>query len=220
MRTKFLKPLGKLFIVIGVLILLYLIFTDIYAAFEQRKLVQEWRGGSKDSLPSAKDSLPSMIPPLSEGEKKVIQNLPEPRDKKPISVRAFARLVIPKIGLDVIVVEGTTWEALRKGPGHLEGSALPGDKGNCVISGHRVTYSAPFRRLNELKLGDEVLIYSLSRESPWRYMVVAKKIVKPTDVSAIKPTEDPRLTLTSCHPPHSVRQRLIIIAELSSQSEH
>ncbi|MDI6689888.1 MAG: sortase [Actinomycetota bacterium] len=214
MKINILKPIGKLFIVIGVLMLMYLIFTDIYAGFEQRKLVQEWESRFKDSLLS-------MIPPLSENEREgETQGPSELADKRRIEVSTFARLVIPKMELDVIVVEGTTREVLKKGPGHLKGSALPGEKGNCVISGHRVTYGAPFRRLNELELDDEILIYTPSRKSPWRYTVVAKKIVKPTDVSAIKPTEDARLTLTACHPPHSARQRLIIIAELSSESEH
>jgi len=126
----------------------------------------------------------------------------------------FAKLVIPKIQLDTIVVEGTSPPALRLGPGHIKWTAFPGELGNTVISGHRVTYSAPFYRLDELTVGDPIIIYPPSHK--FTYVVMEKRVVLPNDVSVIQPTPDATLTLTACHPPHSSRYRLVIIAKLKS----
>jgi sortase A len=115
------------------------------------------------------------------------------------------------MGLDVIVVEGTEVADLKKGPGHMKGTALPG-QGNTVISGHRVTYSRPFFRIDELSVGDPIILYTPS--SKYEYRVVEKRIVVPTDVSVIQPTSDARLTLTACHPLYSAKYRIIIIAKL------
>jgi sortase A len=123
-----------------------------------------------------------------------------------------ALIKIPKIGLDRVVVEGVGVADLKKGPGHYPGTALPGQLGNTVISGHRTTYGAPFNRLDELQVGDEILVYDQS--GPFKYVVSENKIVSPTAVEVLDPSSDARLTLTTCHPKFSARQRLIIVATL------
>jgi sortase A len=123
-----------------------------------------------------------------------------------------ALIKIPKIGLDRVVVEGVSVTDLKKGPGHYPGTALPGQLGNTVISGHRTTYGAPFNRLDELQVGDEILVYDQS--GPFKYVVSENKIVSPTAVEVLDPSSDARLTLTTCHPKFSARQRLIIVATL------
>ena len=123
-----------------------------------------------------------------------------------------ARIRIPRIGVDKTVVEGVTTSALREGPGHYPGTPLPGQAGNSAIAGHRTTYGAPFHRLDELQEND--LIYVTTVQGSFVYRVAESLIVAPTDVYVLDATDDNRLTLTTCHPRYSARQRLIIVAEL------
>lgn len=128
---------------------------------------------------------------------------------------AFGRLVIERMELDTIVVKGTQRADLMKGPGWIEWSDLPGPEGNCGISGHRTTYGAPFRRLNELKEGDTILFYSPYRVYEYRM----KRLFSVTPDRGDVVEEDGEvalLTLTACHPPYSARYRLIAQSELVS----
>lgn len=125
---------------------------------------------------------------------------------------AFGRLVVPKMELDTVVVRGTAARDLRKGPGWIEDTSLPGPKGNVGISGHRTTYGHPFGRLGELAPGDTIDLYSAFRR--YRYEVVRSFAVTPDRVDVVAYTEEPMLTLTACHPPFSARQRLIVQARL------
>ena len=135
---------------------------------------------------------------------------------------AFAQIRIEKIDLDVTMVEGVRRRDLKKGPGHLAGSPLPGQPGNSVISGHRTTYGAPFGSLDELAPGDRievetaigVHVYEV-REAPERCDDgKGKCIVRPTDLWVTEPRDGAWLTLTTCHPRFSARRRLIVFAEL------
>jgi len=114
--------------------------------------------------------------------------------------------------VDAVVVEGVEVEDLKKGPGHYPDTALPGQLGNMVISGHRTTYGAPFYRLDELKVGDEITMFDAN--GPFVYKVTESKIVLPTEIGVIAPSSDARLTLTTCHPRFSAAKRLIIVAQL------
>ncbi|MBW8824773.1 MAG: class E sortase, partial [Acidobacteria bacterium] len=125
---------------------------------------------------------------------------------------AVAVLRIPKIGLDKAVVEGVGVTDLRKGPGHYPGTPLPGQAGNAAIAGHRTTYGAPFYRLDELAPGDELLV--TTRQGSFRYRVDRREIVRPDDVAVVAPTAGSRLTLTTCNPRFSARQRLVVSAAL------
>lgn len=125
---------------------------------------------------------------------------------------AFGRLVIGRIGLDVAVVKGSAREHLKLGPGWIEYTDLPGRRGNVGIAGHRTTYGAPFRRLDELVTGDEIVLYSPYRA--YRYVVSGSQRVTPDRVDVMDSTDDPRLTLSACDPPYSARFRLIVTARL------
>jgi sortase A len=97
-------------------------------------------------------------------------------------------------------------------------TAFPGEIGNAVISGHRTTYGAPFWRLDELGSGDQIDIVTLS--GLHEYRVTEVKVVKPTDLLVTAPTPDQfRLTLTTCHPRLSARQRLIVVAQMVAPAE-
>jgi sortase A len=128
---------------------------------------------------------------------------------------SLTRIQIPRIGVDVVVVEGTTTTALRAGAGHYVNSPLPCEKGNVAIAGHRTTYGRPFNNLDLLTVGDEVIL-----ETPvgkCTYVVTqAPFVVEPTRTSVIANTPEAILTLTTCHPKGSARQRLILKAALVS----
>lgn len=144
------------------------------------------------------------------------------RSKKPVAARkpsrtptklsgAIANLVIPKIALDTYVVEGTDQTALSVGPGHYEETPLPTQGGNTAIAGHRTMYGHPFRNLDQLVNGDEIKL--IIGEKVFKYRVSEVKYVSPKDVSVVNPSKDDKLTLTTCAPVGSAKQRLIVIAK-------
>jgi sortase A len=122
------------------------------------------------------------------------------------------RIVIPAIGVDAPVVEGDSWEQLKKGVGHHIGSANPGERGNMVLSGHNDVFGEVFRDLEKLDLNDEVIVYA--GVQPYRYVVKAKRIVEPTEVSVMADTSTPTLTLITCYPYLVDTHRLVVIATL------
>ena len=128
---------------------------------------------------------------------------------------ALARIEIPAIGLDKIVVEGVGRGDLRKGPGHYPDTPLPGQPGNAAIAGHRTTYGAPFNRIDELGDGDEIIV--TTPQGRFVYEFAAQEIVDPSEVSVLEDKGDDRLTLTSCHPKYSARQRIIVTATLADE---
>jgi sortase A len=105
-----------------------------------------------------------------------------------------ARLEIPSIALDEIVVEGVEEASLNAGPGHLRGSALPGEAGNAVISAHRDRH---FRELDKVTIGDSIVTEMGQYRVMWK--VVSKRVVA-ANAPALFQTRDPALTLTTCWP--------------------
>jgi sortase A len=129
-----------------------------------------------------------------------------PRAKEPIV--KIGEIQIPKIGLVHPVYEGVTLTVIDNGPGHWPGSANPGQLGNAVFAGHRVTHSHPFRRINELVPGDEIIFKM--QNGTFLYKMTKSQIVTPKDVHIVDPTSDATLTLFACHPPGSARQRYVV----------
>jgi sortase A len=124
----------------------------------------------------------------------------------------FARIMIPRIGLDAVVVEGTDDDQLKLGPGHMQDTAWPGEIGNMVISGHRVTHNRPFYYLDRLKVGDSIIVDSKSKR--YVYSVIEKRVVLPSDLSVIQQTDYAALTLTTCNPRFSAKTRLVVRARI------
>lgn len=139
---------------------------------------------------------------------------------RPAEGDVVGRLRIPAIGVDQIIVEGVGEGSLRRGPGHYPTTALPGLGHNAAIAGHRTTYGAPFNRIHELQPGDQINVEMVF--GSFTYEVVGQGddqslghfIVKPNDVWVLGDAGDNRLTLTSCHPMHSARERIVVVAEL------
>ncbi|HEV2888911.1 MAG TPA: class E sortase [Frankiaceae bacterium] len=204
--ATFLRGLGQTLITAGVVILLFvayeLWFTGLETQREQDRLTtaieDEWRHGA-GSYATAEDLL------------------------RPIPIGSGVAVIrVPRFGRDWarVVVEGVDLRDLRKGPGHYPGTALPGQTGNFVVSGHRTTYGAPFNRVDELKPGDAIVIET--RDTWYTYRVTSTEIVRPTAVEVTYPVPKqrdakpakPLITLTSCHPKYSARQRFVVYGEL------
>ncbi|MBW8824907.1 MAG: class E sortase [Acidobacteria bacterium] len=129
---------------------------------------------------------------------------------------ALTRLRIPAIDLDVVVVEGTTASALRAGAGHYVNTPLPCEAGNVGIAGHRTTYGRPFNHVDLLQPGDTITLQTPVGQCTYR-VDQAPFATSPFDTSVVANTHDAMLTLTTCHPKGSARQRLIIKARLVGQ---
>jgi sortase A len=125
----------------------------------------------------------------------------------------LTRFQIPKLGVDTIVVQGTSPSALRAGAGHYPTTPLPGAKGNVAIAGHRTTYGRPFNRIEQLKVGDKIVLTT----PVGRYTYAVAKppfITTPFDWTIVENSKESLLTLTTCHPKGSARQRLVVRAKL------
>jgi sortase A len=135
--------------------------------------------------------------------------------------QALARLEIPRIDKDLIVVPGVSLDDLKKGPGHYPETPLPGQLGNASIAGHRTTFGEPFRHIDELEPGDQIIVTMFTGDR-FVYEVASTEIVGPDDYFVVT-TTDPNvaeLTLTSCDPVYTARNRIAVHAFLvSSESD-
>jgi len=137
--------------------------------------------------------------------------------RRPLKGDSIARIQIPSIGVDEYVVEGTDLESLRKGPGHYPETPLPGERGTSAIAGHRTTYGAPFRHIDELDPGDRIIIDM--PDGRFIYRVEESKIVDDQDLSVLEPVGYRRLMLSACHPLYSAAQRIIVYARQVRREE-
>ena len=211
--AKVLGGVGRLLIWAGVIILLFVGYqlwgTNLAEARAQDDLESEFEG-LLDGAPSTTTSTAPTTTQPDETTTTTLADLPpvEPGE-------ALARIENPAIGLDKIVVEGVGRGDLRKGPGHYPDTPLPGQPGNAAIAGHRTTYGAPFNRIDELGDGDEIIV--TTPQGRFVYEFAAQEIVDPSEVSVLEDKGDDRLTLTSCHPKYSARQRIIVTATLADE---
>lgn len=132
-----------------------------------------------------------------------------------VAVVPLGRLQIPAIGLDHVVYEGVWLTVINEGPGHWPGTPLPGGYGNSVFGGHRVTYTHPFRDVDQLDPGDAIQ-FTLRDGRRFVYRVTEQFIVEPDALWIVDQAPGRTLTLFACHPKGSARQRIVIRAELAS----
>lgn len=150
------------------------------------------------------------------------QDIVSPADVVPGD--AFAVVRIPRFGADFArpLYEGTTYAILQRGIGHYPETAMPGEVGNVAMAGHRTTYGKPFNQIATLQVGDVILVET--RKQYFVYRVTGSQIVEPTQVSVVLPVPDQPdakptqklLTMTSCHPEFSARQRYVVHAKLDA----
>ena len=128
---------------------------------------------------------------------------------------ALGRIRLPSLGRSYVLVQGTNSSSLRKGPGHYPSTPLPGQRGTVAIAGHRTTYLAPFRTINKLQSGDQVVL-----DMPYGhfvYRVQEARIVAPTAIWVTKSVGYPRVVLTACHPLYSAAKRIVVFAKLTEE---
>jgi sortase (surface protein transpeptidase) len=213
---------GQLLLTVGYVLLLFVVYelwvTDLQSNARQDELTAELR--EEWSAPTA------VVPAELQGGE------------------AFAMLHIPRLGADYAraIVEGTGTEELEQGPGHYTGTAMPGELGNFAVAGHRVGRGSPFLEIDELREGDPVVVETADSWFVYRVLgdpatgdfttdpsgIPGQQIVSPSDVEVISPTPNATagaaptgayLTLTTCHPRYSAKQRLIIHARLDGAGQ-
>jgi sortase A len=178
------------------------------------------QGQAADSLAKLEDEFPS---PQDLEQVAGAQNVEERAEgladlfaKHVKTGQGIGRILIPSIDVDVVVVQGTDKASLQKGPGHYPETAFPGQGRTIGVAGHRTTYLAPFRKINEVADGDEITL-----EIPYgtfAYTVQKHEIVDPSQVEIVDDVGYERLVLTACHPLYSAAQRWAVFAELTDVS--
>jgi sortase A len=141
------------------------------------------------------------------------QPLPAPNPNGPDPAMELGTIQIPKLGLDRPLWEGVTLATLNRGPGHWPGTAMPGEAGNVVIGGHRVSHDKPFRHIDQLVPGDQILM--TFNGVPSTYLVTGAQVVTPNDTWVINQTPEHTATLFACHPPGSTKFRYVVFAKLA-----
>lgn len=214
---SFARWLGWILIAAGVVTLLYLayllFYTNTITERAQGELLERWE---LDYGPV--DGAVSRPPPAAAG--------PTDRASEVEVGDAYAVMWFERPGTasrpvhadPLFVVEGVDPETLKKGPGHYPETAGPGEPGNFAVAGHRTTYGAPFYHLDQLRQGDEIHVVDRQQRT-WVYEVTEIRVVLPDEVWVVGPdplgTGKPLLTLTTCEPRFSVKNRLIVFAELT-----
>jgi sortase A len=171
-----------------------------------------WARGEQQQLSAQLDHMT----PASAGPPPLASRLPEQArslDRHTQEGSALGRIVIPKIDARFVFVQGTNTGDLEKGPGHYTDTALPGLHGTVGIAGHRTTYLAPFKNINDLKRGD--LVQLRMPYGRFTYAVHDTKIVSPSDVGVLRHRSGDWLVLTACHPLYSAAQRIVVSARLA-----
>jgi len=217
------RGLGELLVTAGLVVLLFVVYevyvTDLLNDRQQGQLNEQLHD-QWDAGPAPEAGTP-IAPQV------------EPAVGEPLAV-----LHIPRLGADYerVILEGTAEDELSQGPGHYEGTAMPGQLGNLAIAGHRVGKGSPFLDADQLVPGDPIVVETADAWYVYRVLgnpgtgdyttdpsgIPGQQIVRPTEVSVIAPVPGSAgvaatgayLTLTTCHPKYSARQRLIVHAEL------
>ncbi|MGI8864050.1 MAG: class E sortase [Solirubrobacteraceae bacterium] len=141
-----------------------------------------------------------------------IRYLARREERQVVTGAAIGRITISKIGASYDIVQGTDTSSLQKAPGHYPATALPGLGQTVAVAGHRTTYLAPFRHIDALGQGDQILVKM--PYARFTYVVQRRKIVLPTALWVLKNVGYDRLVLSACNPLYSAAQRIIVFARL------
>ncbi len=140
---------------------------------------------------------------------------PEPSPSDPnadVAVVRIGTIRIPAIKLVHPIYEGVWAKVINQGPGHWPGAAMPGELGNAVFAGHRVSHTHPFLNLDRLRVGDAIIFEM--KNGTFTYRVRATFVVLPTDIWVVDQRTNSEATLIACHPKGSARQRIVVKADL------
>jgi sortase A len=211
------KRVAKVCLGIGTLLVAFVAYqlwgTALYEHQAQARLRQELKADLNPDVTIPHRS--SATSPINNQPANEVVSRVAPHQGDPAVGQPVGTMSIPAIGMsDVAIVEGTGEAQLEEGPGHYQGTALPGEVGNAAIAGHRTTYGAPFYNLNQLQPGN--LIYIQTSQGLFEYQVSLTHAVSPSDTSVLASTPLPELTLTTCNPRYSDTQRLVVVAILEN----
>ena len=215
--SRIFRRIGQTMILLGFLTLLFV----VYQLWGTGLLTERYQQGLENDF----EELVEQVEEVADEPEEVVSDSEVKPDLGEFLWRsegeAMAQLTIPALNLSKTVVSGVGVEALRKGPGHYSYTPLPGMPGNSAIAGHRTTWGAPFGDINKLEPGDEILIQTV--QGSFTYRVVEQMggrghfIISPYRLDVLDQNFDThpnRLTLISCHPKLTARQRIIVVAEL------
>jgi len=214
-----LSAIGRTLITAGVLILLFVAYQLWGTGISQRRSQHQLASQFAETLATASTTTSSTTTTTVASGSTVATAPPSTAPAlvdELLEGDPMGRIVIPKLHLDAIVVEGVDLGDLKKGPGHYPDTPLPGQDGNAAIAGHRTTYGAPFGNVDQLDNGDEILVTTV--QGKFTYEVADKQVVAPNQVEVLDDYGDNRLTLTSCEPKYSARRRIIIVAMLKGKA--
>ncbi len=204
---------------VGLIIIGYPSLTEGYGYLVQYRLNQSWETELVRQEELAASAETEQVARLGNqavsAEDAVLEQALETVAEAEIGPWPTTKITIPKIEVEQVVLDAVDPETLKNGPGHYEGTVNPGERGTIGIAGHRVTYTHPFNRLDELSPGDVIRLETL--DSVYEYRVVRSDTLEPDDLSALVPKKDnrARLTLTTCTPKFSARFRLDVQASLA-----
>ncbi len=223
MVNKITKKIKILIIIIfaaifigGTVLIIYPSITNIIADSNQKAVLSQWDNSESQVTETLQDYTSVSIPIEEPAGTGIDSSANETEPNKVSAEDLFPlKISIPKIELEWIVNEGSDTKTLKKGPGHIIETVLPGEVGRCVISGHRTTYGAPFNRIDELAVGDLIYLNILNKQT-FVYTVTNTIVVNPEDVYILKGSTKKELLLTTCEPEYSSAKRLVVIAELLS----
>jgi len=204
------RILGTLLIAAGVLTLAWVVvvwrwqdpFTALYTHIQQQHLARAYTRQAAAFHPASRDLASVSLNADAEAYAR------ELRRGGPV-----ARITIGRIGLNMVVVQGTDHESLKKGPGHYVESGLPGEGRLIYIAGHRTTYLAPFSRINDIRVGDYIRLQV--PYGTFTYRVVRHYVMPDNDVAVLRNAGREVLRLQACHPRFFATQRYIVDATLA-----
>ncbi len=257
MTSRILGGIGRFFITTGIVILLFVAY-QLWGTGIQEASAQSDLGSDFDELlesvpeTSSTTTAPTTTTEVTNTTTTTTTTIPAAGGTIPVidtelaeklfreGGEAIARINIPTIDVQKVVVQGVQVEDLRNGPGHYRATVFPGQEGNSGIAGHRTTYGAPFNRIDELVPGDEIRVKTVQGDHVYRVMAAGDAyspeaigtlsdfqvpagteglghiIVGPEATWVLGDFGDNRITLTACHPKYSARERIIVAAELVS----
>jgi sortase A len=219
-KNRLLKILAVFIAIAGLVIVLYPFFPQIKYWFSSKEVYPyptQLKGDYEVQLPTVdnKNATVNENQPLVNQTEQEQKPTTKPKSKT-ASLPKDNRLVIPKIGVNAKIVEGSSENVMYKGVWHIPSTSSPDKEGNTVISGHRFQYRPPnnttFYLLDKLGKGDYLIVYWQGKE--YDYRVTKTMVVGPKESSLLENTTKPILSLFTCTPLFTTKQRLFVIGEL------
>lgn len=206
--------LASVLIVTGALLIADVVVTLLWQEPVSAVIAHREQSKLKDQLKSLDRSIAADargLPRLRSGR---LAALARREQARVASGHALGRIRLPTLHRSYVMVQGTDSTSLHKGPGHYPDTALPGERGTVAVAGHRTTYLAPFKTIDQLRPGDPIVLQM--PYGSFTYRVQETRIVEPTALWVTHNVGYPRLVLSACHPLYSASHRIVVFAKLAA----